>query len=329
MTGADPQAVSDYYRLMNANGAAQVYHVARSVGVFEALAEGAQSAEALADSLDFQTRSMRLLLNALASLGLVSEVGETYCLTLAAQMVVNTDYRELGNQYWRHLPELLSTGEPLVYADDSQQSELFYQSQAATLGWMLAPLAAHAAERLSADHHLEAANIIDLGAGSAIWSLSIAARDPKAQVTAVDWPSVLEVAKETAEQFGIGDRLATIAGNLHEVDLPEATFDLAIVANVTHLLSVEENTKLFERIGRTIRQNGQLLIVDVMPGESEGDVPRSLYELGLALRTKNGCVYTPDELSSMLRAAGFERTEVIPLAMPPHTIGLMLAYTRT
>jgi ubiquinone/menaquinone biosynthesis C-methylase UbiE len=101
---------------------------------------------------------------------------------------------------------------------------------------MLSPAAERAAELLD-DALPQGAAILDVGAGSAVWSLSLAKRKGGASVTAVDWPAVLEVAAETAEQLGIADRLTTLEGNYHDVEFPAAAFDLVILANVTHLES--------------------------------------------------------------------------------------------
>jgi SAM-dependent methyltransferase len=294
-------------------------------GILPTLAESRQTITDLAQRCGCATRPVELLLNALSSLRLVTRCDdETYGLTSLGFMLVGGSYRNLGDEYWSHLPAFLATGEPLVEMDNVAKSEAYYQSQAAILGWMLSPAAERAAELLY-DALPQAAAILDVGAGSAVWSLSLAKRTTGATVTAVDWPVVLEVAAETAEQLGIADRLKTLAGNYHEVEFPAAAFDLVILANVTHLETPAGNRALLAKAARALRPNGRLAVIDVFPGQPQGDLNRTLYVLGLALRTKQGRVYSIEELSSMMCDCGFAAPRLIPLDVPPYIMGVLLA----
>jgi ubiquinone/menaquinone biosynthesis C-methylase UbiE len=190
---------------------------------------------------------------------------------------------------------------------------------------MLAPVARHAAELLEIGTTRRDLQILDLGAGSAIWSLTFAAADVGSRVTAVDRPAVLEVAQETAEQLSLADRLTTLPGDFHELPLPQGMFDLAVIANVTHLEDPERTGRLFVAAREALKPTGELLVVDVLPGDPQGDLPRALYELGLALRTENGRVYSAQHLETLLRDAGFSSLKLLPLDVPPHTIGMLLA----
>jgi SAM-dependent methyltransferase len=322
---SDPQRIlSDYFQLMNLNGAAHVYREAVRSGVLEAIVASPRTAAELAEACALDARPLRLLLEVLAVLGLVTSDSERYRPTALAFMLLSGSYKHLGDEYWSHLPALLKTGQPLVKMDQPAQSETHYQAQAAMLGWMLTPAAQCAAEKLR--HTLpERAAILDLGAGSAVWSLTLAAQTSDATVTAVDWPGVLAVAVETAESLGLSDRLTTIAGNYHEVDLPRDCFDLAILANVTHLEMVAGNRALLAKARAALKPQSRIVIVDALPGLPQGDLNRCLYALGLALRTEHGHVYSVAELESLLREGGFSAPCLTPLPVPPYVVGMLTA----
>jgi SAM-dependent methyltransferase len=316
-----------YFRLMNANGAAHVYREAVRCGMLDALAAGGKTAEEIARACKTMMRPTELMLQALSSLGLVRESNQTYCLTSLAELLVAGSYRNLGDEYWAHLPTLLRTGQPLVRMDDVSQSEAHYQSQAAILGWMLAPAARYAAQLL-ADSLPAKAMILDVGAGSAVWSLTLAKQVTDATVTAVDWPAVLEVAAETARDLGLSDHLKTIAGDFHAAPLPARQFHLAIIANVSHLLTPEGNVALLEKARRALLPDGRVAVIDVFPGQPEGDLNRTLYELGLTLRTERGRVYSCAEFEPIFRTAGFHEPQLLPLRVPPFAVGMLLAAVR-
>jgi hypothetical protein len=100
---------------------------------------------------------------------------------------------------------------------------------------------------------------------------------------------------------------------------------LAIVANVTHLQSSGRNEEMFSRIHTALRAGGEVVVIDVFPGVKEADVTRILYEIGLALRTEHGRVYSQEELESQLTKAGFQKGRFMMLKSPPRILGMLVA----
>ncbi len=324
MTTIDNGALETYARLMSANGAAQVYRAAQQAGVLQALSAGPASAAEVASTCRTAIRPTALLLDGLVALGLVESAGKAYGLAPVARFLAGP-YRDLGDSYWAHLPAFLETGEPMARMDDPRYSERQYQAQATALAWMMAPAAEAAATALGIGGERRGLAVLDVGAGAAGWSLALARRDPATRVTALDWPAVLVIAQKAAAEAGLQERFATIAGDYHKVALPEAAFDLAIVANVTHLETAAGNRDLFERLRRTLRRGGEIAIIDVFPGQPGGALPAALYALGLGLRTAQGRVHGTAELESWLAAAGFGDCRFTPLCTPPYTMGMLLA----
>jgi len=319
------QMLAGYFQLMNSNGASHVYRESLKAGILVALMSGSKTAGEVGESCQTGESATTLALDTLCALGLVHNDGDRYALSVLAMGLLGGSYRELGDQYWAHLPSFLKTGQPWIKMDDARQSEAHYQSQAAALAWMLAPAAEAAAQTLGVGEKLKNLSILDIGAGSAIWSLTMARLDAGATVTAVDWPAVLEVAAETASNFGLSDRLSTIVGNYHEVDLPESRFDMALLGNVTHLESPDGNQSLFKTVHRSLKPTGRIVIFDVFPGQPEGDLNRTLYALGLALRTERGHVYSPHELETLLGESGFGPPKLTGLPVPPYAVGMLVA----
>ncbi|MEO0514121.1 MAG: methyltransferase, partial [Planctomycetota bacterium] len=304
--------LDDYFRLMAANGADHVYRTAVDTGLLEALRKGPLDAVALATRTALKPAAVSMVLDVLETLGLVAasedssaQPSRVFTLTPLAAALLDGPYRSLGDVYWSHLPELLRTGEPMARMDDPAESEARYRGQAAALGWMLAPAAAVAARALAEDGDPEAElYILDAGAGSAIWSLSLAQLRPRSRVTAADWPAVLEVAQATAMRMRLADRLTLLPGDLAATDLPRRTYDVVFLANVAHLLSAEALAGLIQRLTQTLRPSGRLVVVDIFPGQPEGDLHRTLYTLGLALRTIAGQTHHAADVAGLMHDAG-------------------------
>jgi len=100
------------------------------------------------------------------------------------------------------------------------------------------------------------------------------------------------------------------------------------VANVSHLLSPDGNAALLSRVRATLRAHGYLALIDVFPGLPQGDLNRTLYAVGLALRTQHGRVYSVEEMKPLLARAGFGEPQVMPLPVPPFAVGMLLANAR-
>ena len=321
----DLQPRESYFALMNANGVAQVYRTALEEGILDALRGSPAGASAVAQACGTRERPTGLVLEALSAAGLVTSSALGYTLLPVARMLLDGEYRTLGDPYWRHLPAYLRNGVPLKCMDDPSQSERHYVGQARALAWMLAPSAIAAAERLSIGRGRRGLRILDVGAGAGTWSLTFASRDPEATVTAADWPAVLEVTAATAASLGLRERLTLLAGDFHALAFPPTSFDLAIAGNVTHLETPAGNVQLFRKVAAALKPGGEIAVFDVFGGHPAGSLSSALYALGLALRTENGSVHGRQALEGMLSEAGLVPHEFSLLEAPPFTMGMLLA----
>lgn len=317
-------ALQTYFNLMNMNGAARIYRTTQELGVFDAIGAGAATPVDVAGKCELQAGPLRLLLDGLCSIGALTRDGDHYSPTLVMQFLAG-NYKNLSDEYWDYLPQFLRTGVPLAEMDSVEQSADQYEKQVSALAWMMAPAAEAMAQMLGMGRARKSLSILDVGAGSAIWSLSCAKHDPATSVTAADWPVIVDIAAGFAKQMGLEDRFAAIPGNYHESDLGEGSHDLAIVANVTHIETPDGNRDLFRKIHNALKPGGEIVIVDVMPLQPEGQISAALYALGLGLRTAEGQVHSAEALQQYLGEAGFTGAVVQPIPIAPHTMGMLLA----
>lgn len=319
------EALDDYFRLMSMKGGVEVFHAARRAGVLKAVAGGATTADAVAGLCGLNARAAELLLEALRALKLVTRDDAGYRPAPVLPFLAGT-YEDLSNQYWERLSEFLKTGQPMQRLDDPAEQMKHYAAQAASLHRMMLPSAVAAAKLLGIGSQCRNLDILDVGAGSGVWSLTFAQHDPGARIMAVDWPPVLAVAAAHAGEAGLADRFIACPGDCHAVDFGTGCFDLAIVGNLAHLESEERLTPLFRRLRAALKRGGRLAVADVFPGQAGGELNAALYELGLALRSERGKVHGREALERMLRAAGFAAGGAyLPLPVTPYTMGLMIA----
>jgi SAM-dependent methyltransferase len=147
--------------------------------------------------------------------------------------------------------------------------------------------------------------VLDLAAGHGLYGLAVAARNPSAQIFALDSPPVLAVAAENARRAGVGKRWKRLPGDVFKTNFGRL-YDLILAANLAHHFDETENIRLFAKCLAALKPGGQLVLVDFVPNPDRvSPVADASFALTMLATTKHGKVYTFKEYSSMLRAAGF------------------------
>jgi ubiquinone/menaquinone biosynthesis C-methylase UbiE len=334
MSKKQANPMSTYYDLMLMNGGSYVFQIATRMGFLQAFKNGEKlSAKEVASLLNYQQKPSFLILETLESLGMFereilkdnshSSIDDKFSLTKVAAFLTG-NYQNLSADYWEHLPTLLKEGTPYKKMDALENSENEYQVQVKALEWMLTDTAKLAAENFYKENKF-GLSILDVGAGSGVWSFAMAYQDSSAKVTLADWPAVLEVANGTAEKNNIIDRVTEITGDFHQTKWPMNYFDVCTLGNVTHILTAEANKKIFKKIFESLNSNGELLIYDVISDREEGSLARSLYKLGLCIRTVSGQVYQPDIMKVWLKEVGFSSFRFESIDIEPYSVGVLKA----
>ncbi|MBI2780874.1 MAG: methyltransferase domain-containing protein [Chloroflexi bacterium] len=300
--------------LQEAVAASAALAAADRLGVLARLAAGPIDPSTLATECSIGERGSRLLVAALAGLGLVDRTAD------GRYRATSLDPERLASLRtpWEGLAEAIRSDRPAVAVDDRGAAEKLYPNAVGFLAELFAPVAARAADQLAGS----GLRILDLGAGAAPWSLALATRDPACRVTAVDLPGVIPATRRAVADAGLDTRFEMRAGDLFTIDLGRDEYDLAIAGNVCHLFDGATNRRLLGRLGEAVRVGGRVAIMDAVPDERlEGPRGVVLYALGLLLRTRAGRVYPFSTYVEWLRAAGFEAIERFDLsAAPPLTL---------
>ena len=75
--------------------------------------------------------------------------------------------------------------------------------------------------------------VLDIAAGHGMYGVTIAKQNPNAEIFAVDWPQVLQVAEENANAAGVAARYHKIPGSAFEVDFGN-DYDLVLLTGFLH-----------------------------------------------------------------------------------------------
>lgn len=288
------------------------------LGVFSHIADGKNTAEAVARAAKSSPRGMRMLLDALVAIHLLSKEDSRYRLSaLAAKFLVRGSPDYAGavmenddlTESWRHLAKAVRTGKPVHRMDIEEPAVKFFPTLVRTLHVMNRAPARRAVEALGIGS-AQVLNVVDIACGSGVWGIAVAEADPEARITAQDFPAMLRHTRQYLKRHGVERQYDFLPGDLKTVDFGKARFDLALLGHIVHSEGERSSRNLLRRLYRALRPGGRIAIADMIPNDARTGPPFPVFfALNMLLHTQEGGTYTIAEYARWLMKAGFERVE--------------------
>ena len=307
-----------YKNINNAAAGVAAYQSARRLGIIDTLRDGQKTADEIADALNANPRRVALLLDVLVGLLIVERYQEDYALSQMVQLLTVHDI-DLGEARLEKLDAYLKT------SDDVDNLRDVYRQRMTSTQWQVSPSAMQVAKFLNLSEQTEPLDILDVGCGTGVWSLSIAHLDPESRITFFDHEEPIQTAVETAKSIGMQERITSVIGDPLTTELPTGNFNLVILANLLHLLKVEEQKRIIQSASEKLQPGGKLVVADVFPGQDAGDVSRALFALDLELHVPAGRLVDPISLKTIIEECGFQPPKYSHLNEVPHIYGIMIA----
>ena len=160
--------------------------------------------------------------------------------------------------------------------------------------------------------------LLDVGGGEGRFAIAAARRHPHLRVMVFDLPAVASRAREALEAAGLGDRASTFGGDFARDTLPRGA-DVVTLVRVIHDHDDDRAMRILAAAHAALPDGGLLVLAEPMadtPGaEAMGGAYFGMYLLAMG----SGRPRSPQQLTTMLRSAGFRRTRVVATAMPLQT----------
>jgi 2-polyprenyl-3-methyl-5-hydroxy-6-metoxy-1,4-benzoquinol methylase len=153
--------------------------------------------------------------------------------------------------------------------------------------------------------------ILDLGAGSGIIGIAVTVALPNARCILFDRAGVLEVAKDVIHEYGIEERVSTMAGD-YAIDPIGGHYDL-IVASQTLNFYQDRLDALMLKLFNALNPGG-LLIVATDSLSREKTVPESMVLTWLPTALQGmDLSFEKGDLTNAMIGAGFQSTQSEPM----------------
>ncbi|HVS81893.1 MAG TPA: class I SAM-dependent methyltransferase [Pyrinomonadaceae bacterium] len=312
---------------INAHQRTEAIKSAIELSLFTAIAEGKTTAKEIAEGCGASLRGTRILCDYLVIIGFLTKQNEHYALTPDSRMfldkrspaymgtVIDFMLSPMVTDNFKQLTAAVKKGGTASDADSVVAPDHPVWVKFARA---MAPMMAMPSQLIAqlADPKANAKlKILDIAAGHGLYGLAFAKHNQQAEVTAVDWPNVLEVAKENARTAGVSDRYHTLRGSAFDVDYGTG-YDIVLLTNFLHHFDAATCETLLRKAHAALADGGRAVTLEFVPNDDRVSPPQaaafSMMMLGL---TPSGDAYTFSELERMFGNAGFTRSELHEL--PP------------
>ena len=147
--------------------------------------------------------------------------------------------------------------------------------------------------------------LLDVAGGSGCFSIAMALQHPHMRLTVMELPAACVLAAEYAQQYGVSDRVTTVASDMFRSDWP-AGHEAHFFSNVFHDWDVEQCRVLAKRSFAALPAGGRILLHESLLNETlDGPAVIALYSMNMIRVTEHGKQYSASELTRVLVAAGF------------------------
>jgi len=154
-------------------------------------------------------------------------------------------------------------------------------------------------------------NILDLGCGSAAYSIALCRRNPQLQAVGLDLPAVTAVTRKIVDENELDERITLKSGSWQEVDFTEE-FDAVLLSDVLY----EEEKTCWELINisqKALKKGGTLIIRGYFLTEEENRLFPALFDINLSRNNPKHRNYEVTTIVNWLQELNLQSIETKPL----------------
>lgn len=299
--------------------------------IFTAVAEGEDTAEKLAARCQAAERGARILCDYLTVWQFLDKEDGRYRLTPESKLFLDRRSpayvggisgfisRPYMVEAHQNLVECVRRGGTMMEEQGSVTPENpIWEDFARSMVAMMHP-SAEAIARVTGAAEMEECKVLDVAAGHGIFGITLARHNPRAEVYALDWHGVLQIARENAVGAGVVSRYHLMPGSAFELEFGDG-YDLVLFTNFFHHFDPPTCESLMRKAHAALKDGGRAVTLEFVPNEDRVTPPgEAAFAMTMLASTPSGDAYTFPEYERMFRDAGFARSEIHP-SPPQHII---------
>ena len=293
--------------------------------VFDVLDSGPKTIQQLHAETHASERGLSAIANALVGLGFLAKdaQGRFSLAPESAAFLVSTKpgfqggiIRHCSEQLipkFLSLNEIVATGKPVEAVNQEDTGSEFFHQFVNDIFPMSYPSALTLARHLDLTSPVR---VLDLAAGSGVWGIALAQSSPHVTVTAVDWPEVIPVTRNTVGRFGLAERFAFVEGDLLKADFGSG-HTLATLGHILHSEGAERSRALLAKTFKALAPGGTIAIAEFLVSpDRTGPIGGLLFAVNMLVNTDNGDTFSFEEISAWLAESGFAHARTLDAPGP-------------
>ncbi|BAY10276.1 methyltransferase [Calothrix sp. NIES-2098] len=321
-----PPSPAHFFNTVNAYQNTAAIKAAVELEVFTAIGSGIESAVSLAQKCQASERGMRMLCDYLTIIGFLTKETDGYKLTpdsakfldkkspAYAGDVMEFLLADTITQAFANLTTAVRQGGTALSAQGTLESEHPVWVRFARAMSPLMKMPAQLIAQLVNGDNQNHIKVLDIAASHGLFGIAFAQQNPNAEIVALDWEPVLEVAKDNAIKVGVGERFQTIAGSAFDVDYG-SDYDIILLPNFLHHFDIPTCEQLLKKVRAALKENGRVMTFEFIPDSDRIHPPDAgVFSLTMLATTPKGDAYTFAEYEQMFANAGFRRSELHSIA---------------
>jgi 2-polyprenyl-3-methyl-5-hydroxy-6-metoxy-1,4-benzoquinol methylase len=298
--------------------------------LFTAIANGAKTPETLAPVCSASEKGLRVLCDYLTIIDFLTKDESGYSLTADSQVflvetspaymggMVNFLFHPLMEKGLSNVLDAVRLGGTILPDEGSvTEDNPVWVDFARGMAPIMMPAAGLIAELAAGTGPMK---VLDIAAGHGLFGITIAQRNPAAEIHALDWKNVLAVAHENAAKFGVADRWNAIEGDAFTADYGSA-YDLVLVTNFIHHFDIPTNITLLKRLRSAMKPGAKLVILEAAVNDDRITPPGAgIFAMTMLTSTRSGDAFSRHEIESMCEQSGFGDITHQDVPQTPQTI---------
>lgn len=303
---------------------ARAIMVSTKLGIFDAVANGAHTVEAIAAQCGTDTFATGKLLGALTGSDYLAYSGGRYDLTaVSRKWVLSTSPHSLRDKILFEFAEWDVIARTEEYVRSGRHLELhetvgpeiwsIYQRAMRALAGLVAPEVVQRTPGLAG-----ATRMLDIGGSHGFYSVSFCRKYRTLRAEVLDLPIAVEHAAPILASENVADRVVHRPGNALTDDLGTDAWDFVFTSQLVHHFDEPTNRELARRVARALKPGGTFAILELIRPASPDKAGQvgALLDLYFALTSQSG-TWSTDEMTSWQRDAGLVPRKPIFLRTMP------------
>jgi precorrin-6B methylase 2 len=283
--------------------------------IFTVLDKHMMTSEEVSQQVTTDPRATDRLMNSLCGMGLIKKIkGKFYNTDLSSKYLVEGKPEFMDNLY--HTNHLWNTWSFLTDSVKKGGSFKGDQNKTEKEDWVEAFIGAMHYRGVKQGKilsmMLDLTNVkkmLDVGGGSAAFSMEIVKKNPSINAFVLDLPHVIPLTKKYVGEAGLLDKFNLIEGDYLIKDF-KSGYDLILLSAIVHINSYEQNKMLIKKCADALNKNGMIIINDFIMNEDRTQPHHgALFSLNMLVGTVSGDTYTEEEMKGWFTSAGLFKIE--------------------